>query len=264
MGIFSGLKKFAAPLLGIAGGLGQSALNARQSRRNIRRTHQQNMELAEFQFNKDVEMWNLQNEYNTPAAQMRRFEEAGLNKNLIYGQGTPGNAQQLPQFQSPTFDYTSQRPPVDISSTIHEFQNIQQKSAQLNLSRQQVKTDEALMWLRKAQQVGQWNDNDINNVEAKLSKNLLFNETKMNEMQGRFNDAQLAKLVKTESEAIIQKKFAEWAKNGINPHDATWLRMTVEFLQTLGWKSKEFQKKVKSILDSSGAFKHSMTKYPKK
>nr|QJI53654.1 MAG: DNA pilot protein [Cressdnaviricota sp.] len=29
--------------------------------------------------------WNMNNEYNSPAAQMRRFKEAGLNPNLIYG-----------------------------------------------------------------------------------------------------------------------------------------------------------------------------------
>lgn len=30
--------------------------------------------------------WNAQNEYNSPAAQMQRFRDAGLNPNLIYGQ----------------------------------------------------------------------------------------------------------------------------------------------------------------------------------
>lgn len=35
-----------------------------------------------------------QNAYNTPAAQMARFQSAGLNPNLVYGQGSPGNAQQ--------------------------------------------------------------------------------------------------------------------------------------------------------------------------
>lgn len=38
----------------------------------------------ENQFNLDV--WNMQNEYNTPAAQMLRYQDAGLNPNLIYGQ----------------------------------------------------------------------------------------------------------------------------------------------------------------------------------
>lgn len=40
----------------------------------------------------NTELWNKQNEYNTPQAQMARLEAAGLNKNLMYGQGTTGNA----------------------------------------------------------------------------------------------------------------------------------------------------------------------------
>lgn len=31
------------------------------------------------------------NEYNSPKSQMARYTDAGLNPNLIYGQGTPGN-----------------------------------------------------------------------------------------------------------------------------------------------------------------------------
>lgn len=48
---------------------------------------------------KQVEFWNMQNEYNTPANQMKRFQDAGLNPNLIYGQGNPGNASNTPNFQ---------------------------------------------------------------------------------------------------------------------------------------------------------------------
>lgn len=46
------------------------------------------------QFNLD--MWNLQNEYNSPQAQMKRFEEAGLNPALMYSQGSAGNAPNAP------------------------------------------------------------------------------------------------------------------------------------------------------------------------
>lgn len=41
---------------------------------------------AEQQNAFNVAMWNAENEYNTPANQMRRFQDAGLNPNLIYGQ----------------------------------------------------------------------------------------------------------------------------------------------------------------------------------
>ena len=34
----------------------------------------------------NIGLWNMQNAYNTPKAQMERFKEAGLNPNLIYGQ----------------------------------------------------------------------------------------------------------------------------------------------------------------------------------
>lgn len=33
-------------------------------------------------------MWNAQNAYNTPAAQMERLKEAGLNPMLVYGHGS--------------------------------------------------------------------------------------------------------------------------------------------------------------------------------
>lgn len=52
-----------------------------------------NKELAEYQNKLNVEQWNRENKYNSPAEQMRRFQEAGLNPNLIYGQMS--NAPQL-------------------------------------------------------------------------------------------------------------------------------------------------------------------------
>lgn len=41
-------------------------------------------------------MWNAQNAYNTPAAQMERLKEAGLNPALVYGSGSVvGNASSM-------------------------------------------------------------------------------------------------------------------------------------------------------------------------
>jgi len=55
-----------------------------------------------------LEFWGMQNEYNSPAKQMERFQAAGLNPHLIYGQGNSGNASsisvpdaQMPQFKAP-------------------------------------------------------------------------------------------------------------------------------------------------------------------
>lgn len=55
-----------------------------------------NSKLQDKQNQFNLQMWNLQNEYNSPQAQMKRYEEAGLNPALIYSQGNPGNATSAP------------------------------------------------------------------------------------------------------------------------------------------------------------------------
>lgn len=57
--------------------------------------------LSDYEFGKNREMWELMNEYNSPAAQMQRFKEAGLNPMLAYTQGTPGNATSQVQYSKP-------------------------------------------------------------------------------------------------------------------------------------------------------------------
>lgn len=44
------------------------------------------------------------NQYNSPHEQMLRYAEAGLNPNLIYGQGSPGNQSQPVQYDVPFID----------------------------------------------------------------------------------------------------------------------------------------------------------------
>lgn len=43
-------------------------------------------------YQRQVDMWNMQNRYSSPAAQMQRYVAAGLNPNLIYGQPQAGNS----------------------------------------------------------------------------------------------------------------------------------------------------------------------------
>ena len=51
-------------------------------------------ELGKYQNQYNEWNWNKENLYNSPASQMDRWKEAGLSTNLMYGQGTPGNASQ--------------------------------------------------------------------------------------------------------------------------------------------------------------------------
>lgn len=89
-----------ASLLGSALGFGSQ-----------KKTNKANMELAKYQnewqtqenekaYQRNLQMWNLQNEYNSPTQQMARLRSAGLNPNLVYGSGVTGNsAGSTPQYQ---------------------------------------------------------------------------------------------------------------------------------------------------------------------
>lgn len=91
------------------GSLGGSAVNRNANLAAVREQNRGNMELAKYKYDRDVEMWNMQNEYNTPSAQMARFAQAGLNPNFMYGQGSNGNATSAPSFETPTLNaYTQQ------------------------------------------------------------------------------------------------------------------------------------------------------------
>lgn len=79
-----------------AGGgvLGQAIFGARNERWA--------REDATTAYNRAVEQWNRENEYNSPKAQMQRYIEAGLNPNLIYADGQSGaiGLPTVPQAQS--------------------------------------------------------------------------------------------------------------------------------------------------------------------
>lgn len=52
--------------------------------------------LGQWQNDLNIANWKMQNEYNLPENQIKRLEAAGLNPNLMYGQGNVGNAGSLP------------------------------------------------------------------------------------------------------------------------------------------------------------------------
>ncbi|WNK13929.1 MAG: DNA pilot protein [Microvirus sp.] len=121
-----------------------NAFTQRQTaRENTDKTIQANKQMAEYQYSKDVEMWNKGNTYNSPMAQMERLKSAGLNPNLVYGNGAQASsAGQLPKYNAPTLDYNYK--PLDFGAIgsganqgISAYQDIQLKNAQLDNLRAQ-------------------------------------------------------------------------------------------------------------------------------
>lgn len=71
----------------IGAGIGMlgSAISQRQNYKYTKK-------LMELQYQQNLDLWNKQNEYNTPTAQMQRLQAAGLNPNLVYGSSVAGNS----------------------------------------------------------------------------------------------------------------------------------------------------------------------------
>lgn len=95
----------AGAILNVGAGLYDSYQNRKQSKWNTNRTIQAQLEQAELAYQRSLQMWNMQNLYNSPQAQMARFKAAGLNPHLIYGQGNPGNASAPPEYHAPDIQY---------------------------------------------------------------------------------------------------------------------------------------------------------------
>tara|TARA_X000000950_G_C13783680_1_gene606224 strand:- start:112 stop:1005 length:894 start_codon:yes stop_codon:yes gene_type:complete len=82
---------------GAAGAAGTGAIGAIFGIGSRRKAYHRSKKLMDKQFAMDKQMFDYQNAYNTPAAQMARLKAAGLNPALMYGQGTTGNASGYPQ-----------------------------------------------------------------------------------------------------------------------------------------------------------------------
>lgn len=145
-----------------AGSVISSGQQAKVARENTDKTIAANKKMAEYQYSKDLEMWNQGNKYNSPSAQMDRLKAAGLNPNLVYGSGSAaGNTSgQLPKYNAPTVDY-NYKPPVDIGGAIEGatggfaqglgmFQDMRLKQAQSDNMKEQNKTLKAEAELKTA------------------------------------------------------------------------------------------------------------------
>lgn len=95
--------------------------------------------------------WAMQNEYNSPRAQMQRFQEAGLNPNLIYGQQTDSPSVR----SSSASGANSQAPQIsnrDITGSLMAGYDMSRTSAQTDLLAKQMTLLEEDIKLRQVQQ----------------------------------------------------------------------------------------------------------------
>jgi len=102
----------------------------------------------------NLEFWNMQNEYNSPAKQMERLRAAGLNPNLVYGGssgGTAGTAGSIPtpdvqpaQFRSPEYGQGLQTAGLAFMNSIYDLDIKQAQADNLRAQNAVIKQDALL------------------------------------------------------------------------------------------------------------------------
>lgn len=175
---------------------GASVLNTGGGIISTAMSNQANRKAADLAWKRNKKMWHMQNAYNTPLQQMQRFKEAGLNPNLIYGQGNPGNASSAPQYNPPTYEGVNPIPDFRGAAQMYfdkRYQDAQleQVAANTALTQARVNTEyvnQALKGLGQRKLTA-----DINKLEGLLPYQLKFaeNQNQIQEQNMQKNVSQL-------------------------------------------------------------------------
>lgn len=130
MGIISSAIQGGSGIIG-------SWITGRYNKKMTERTNEANKKLAEYSYDQQRQMIREQNEYNTPLSQMQRYQEAGLNPNLIYGNIDSGNQGQIAKYDAPTMQAPT-TPPVDIAGAIRLA--LEAKQVEANIKNTEAQT----------------------------------------------------------------------------------------------------------------------------
>jgi len=212
-------------------------------KKNTERQIESNKQLAQFQADANEKYLAQQNEYNKPTNQMARFQEAGLNPNLIYGQGSPGN-------QSQSLSYPEIRPAdyqtrVNASDTIGMFN-------QTRLASSQVQAQNASTMQRVAQ-------TSVARIQAQvLAKNPALNDAGFKAMIDN-----LVASAQLKQQEVRGKKISNDQAAGVAPLAPIKLEKEISLLEQK-FKLNEADLKMKAEIMKGQEFRNAVLEVQKK
>lgn len=142
--IGSALISGASSLLGGIFGSGAQSSANRTNLQIARETNQMQYQMFQEQNAFNERMYNQMQQYNTPAAQMQRYQEAGINPYIAAGNVQSGNAQSALQSAQPLPLHTAQVMPVDaFKDSFSQIGNVISQYAQNELALSQAQKNRA-------------------------------------------------------------------------------------------------------------------------
>lgn len=191
------------PIAAAAASLGGQIYGGIQSRKNLKDTLEHREKLADRQYRRQKENIEEMKKYNTPKAQMERFRKAGLNPNLIYTQGGPGNQSHFADYQPYDVDYSSRKPYVqDATAPLEAYQSTKSQQSQNRILDAEADVREKIR------------ASGIDYRKARREVGLLDEKISTTFEQGQLYSNQIDKIV-TEEELTELKKAYQITKNGL-------------------------------------------------
>jgi len=135
-----------------------------------------NKQQATTSWNRAVDMWNRQNVYNSPKEQMNRLLQANLNPNLMYGQGSVGNASSSPSPDTPrgvdlpnSYRYDNGVGGLfsSIADSINSYVSMQRQIAEIDQLKANKNLTDTTANLRKLDAISREKNNAKSDVELK-------------------------------------------------------------------------------------------------
>lgn len=116
-------------IVAAASAIGQHLLQRRADKKSAQDSLKVNQQLAEYSFNKNQDAIQAQNQYNSPAQQIARYQAAGLNPALMYGPGaSAGDQSSVARYETP--EYQRRFTALEIPDVIQKSQDFRMRAAQ--------------------------------------------------------------------------------------------------------------------------------------
>lgn len=220
---------------------------------------EQNMAMADYMYSKDLDMWNVQNQYNSPVEQMNRLQEAGLNPKLIYGSGVAGAtgmAKEMPKYQAPRADFNSVLGELNPLRILSAYQDIKLKNAQVDLVRANTEKSKEQTISETIKQGIYTLESQLKGIDLDFNKST-FDQRRKNiellnqEVNQRTNNLMKDFTIKEqmllkEMEYVIQEELkTNMRKFGLTDNDPFWARLLAQGAFNQGWSAAELHSYLK-------------------
>lgn len=170
-----------------------------------------------------LEDWHRNNTYNSPQAQMKRFQDAGLNPNLIYGQGNSGPSQAIPTSDAPNPDFNT----PDVNNLLEPFNDFadvrikKQQTDNLKLQADQITAQTALTAAQEMAAIAGTQQTDQNRQFQKTRQEAITKADYLKNEQTYFQtDKMLADSARSERKQTDDFKTSKLTRKLLENQDA--------------------------------------------